>query len=131
MKPRAFKRIWGKPWDYSYLLILEYHKLKEMANHFEKHKYFEGWEEVVKEIRLCLKLIDIVLERDPKRYCINSGRVRTYVNVRNCDRFCSKWECSVIRKRPDNELFKDSLRTSKALYLYNKIRAYKMQRWWD
>ena len=24
-----------------------------------------------------------------------------------------------------------SLRQQKALYLYNKIRAYRMERWWD
>ena len=31
MKSRGFKRIWGKPWDYAYLLLLEQRKLKEMA----------------------------------------------------------------------------------------------------
>ena len=31
MKGREFKRVWGQPWDYSYLLSIEQRKLKEMA----------------------------------------------------------------------------------------------------
>ena len=64
MKGREFKRVWGKPWDYSYLLAIEQRKLKEMANYFKKSKLTVGCERQVRECELCVKLIDIILEKD-------------------------------------------------------------------
>ena len=62
MKSRGFKRIWGKPWDYAYLLLLEQRKLKEMAAYFQKSQLTVGWEFQVRDCELCVKLIDIILE---------------------------------------------------------------------
>lgn len=130
MKPRAFKRIWGHSWDWGYLIKLEYYKLKEMADGFERRKFVEGWEDIVKEIRLCLRLIKVISEED-RAYDINTGKLNKYVNVKNCSRFLNKWEISVLKKRPDNHILLDNLRIKKAFYLYNKIRTYKMMSWWD
>lgn len=132
MKGREFKRIWGKPWDYAYLLKLEQHKLREMSKHFNKHARFEDCERAVKEINLCIELIDIILECDSKCYCIKTHKVRTYVNVRNSKRFCSMLEWYLLTKNPkEEECFKDALRIKKALHLYNLIRNYHLLSWWD
>lgn len=131
MKGREFKRIWGKPWDYAYLLKLEQHKLREMSKHFNKHARFVGYEKAVKEINLCIELIDVVLECDSRCYCTKTHKVRTYVNTKNYKRFCNRWEGSVFIKHQNKECFKDALRINKALHLYNLIRSYHLMSWWD
>ena len=64
MKGREFKRVWGQPWDYSYLLSIEQRKLKEMAAYFKKSQLTVGWEFQVRDCELCVKLLDIILEKD-------------------------------------------------------------------
>lgn len=131
MKPKAFKRIWGKPWDFSYLLKLEYHKIKEMRDFIAKHGSHESHPLVVREMSICLNLIDIVLERDAHRYDVDTGKNRTYINTRNAHRFGNTWEKSMFTKPDCGPLMKDCLRISKAIHLYNKIRTYKIFAWWD
>ena len=141
MKPRAFKRIWGKPWDYGYLLKLEQYKIREMWKYFQKSQLTEGWELQVRDLKLCDKLISIVLEED-KYYrswldnCYGSRPHKqlpfpVYVNSKNYKRFMPLVE----KFGHDNVHLQASmninLRQTKALYLYNKIRAYRMECWWD
>ena len=64
MKGREFKRIWGKPWDFGFLLKLEQHKIREMIAYFKKHHHLSNWEFVVRDMQICDKLISIVLEED-------------------------------------------------------------------
>ena len=64
MKDRKFRRIWGEPWDWYYLLNLERCKIKEMMNYINKTRRFEGYQTVVRDMQICIKLIDIVLEED-------------------------------------------------------------------
>ena len=54
MKGREFKRIWGYPWDYAYLLQIEKRKLQEMINYISKTKRHLGWEFQVTHI--CISL---------------------------------------------------------------------------
>lgn len=131
MKPRAFKRIWGKPWDFTYLLLLEYAKIKEMRDFIKKHGSHEDHTQVVRDMSICLKLIDIILERDSLRYDVDTGKNRTYINTRNGLRFGNTWESYVFNNNPSGELLKDCLRISKAIHLYNKIRTYRILSWWD
>ena len=143
MKGREFKRIWGKPWDFGYLLKLEQYKIREMCKYFKKSQLTVGWELQVRDLTICDKLISIVLEED-KEYLswlranygsLNKDRdtnFSAYVNVRNYKRFLPLANLTEINQRPFLvEHFKISLRQQKALYLYNKIRAYRMERWWD
>lgn len=148
MKGREFKRIWGKPWDFGFLLKLEQHKIREMCKYFKKSQLVKGWELQVRDLTICDKLIDIILEEDkqyqswlhsnydldPNKRWTKKGVVKfsVYVNVRNYKRFLPQANIKEI----DNHLFlvenfKISLRQQKALYLYNKIRAYRMEHWWD
>lgn len=147
MKGREFKRIWGKPWDYGFLLKLEQYKIREMCKYFKKSQLVVGWELQVRDLTICDKLIDIILEEDKQyqswlhsNYNIsakdrwqNKGlKFPIYVNVRNYKRFLPQARYDATDMLPFLiENFKISLRQQKALYLYNKIRAYRMQHWWD
>lgn len=141
MKSRKLRRIWGKPWDFTYLLNLEQFKLKEMVAYFKKSQLTVGWEFQVRDINLCIKLIDIILEKD-KYYqswlhnCYGSTPNKqlpfpVYVNLKNYKRFMPL----VDDLKEDNIVLHTglciSLRQKKALYLYNKIRAYRCEHWWD
>ena len=147
MKSRNFKRLWGKPWDYGYLLKLEQYKIREMCRYFKKSQLVVGWELQVRDLTICDKLIDIILEEDKQyqswlhsNYNIsakdrwqNKGlKFPIYVNVRNYKRFLPQARYDATDMVPFLiENFKISLRQRKALYLYNKIRAYRMEHWWS
>lgn len=140
MKARAFKRIWGKPWDYGYLLKLEQHKIREMRDYIQKYHTHLRWENQVREMTICIKLIDIILEEDIyyKSWLHNCyGSIPhkdlpfpVYINVRNYKRFIPTLD---IQKYNESLLpnLHSNIRKEKAMYLYNKIRAYRMQSWWD
>lgn len=140
MKGREFKRIWGKPWDYGYLLKLEQYKIREMCDYIQKYHTHIGWEKQIREMTICIKLIDIILEEDIYykswlHNCFESIPHKdlpfpVYVNVRNYKRFIP---CLDINKYNKSLLphLHSNIRIEKALYLYNKIRAYRMQSWWD
>lgn len=141
MKSKAFKRIWGQPWDYGYLLKLEQYKIREMCKYFQKSQLTVGWELQVRDLKLCDKLIDIILEKDIYYQswldnCYGSIPHKqlpfpVYVNSRNYKRFMP----TVSNFKEDNihlqASMNISLRQKKALYLYNKIRAFRMEHWWD
>lgn len=147
MKGREFKRVWGYPWDYAYLLQIEQRKLKEMSAYFKKHQRTVGWELQVRDCDLCVKLIDIILERDKyyESYLeTNYGEAALiirkdnpnyqvpfpkYINTRNIHRFMPNVDLNENPKMFEH--LKASLRTVKAMHLYNKIRAYRMFHWWD
>ena len=144
MKIRKFRRIWGKPWDYCYLLEIEQRKLKEMAEYFKKSQLTVGWEIQVRDCELCVKLIDIILEKT-KAYRSwlhnNYGQVKQsikdmrpipfsiYVNTRNAKRFIHHFH--LTNNDLMNQHHKMELYRRKAMYLYHKIRLYKIETWWD
>lgn len=145
MKPRNFKRIWGKPWNWSYLLDLERHKIREMMNYINKTQRFVGWEIVVRDMRTSIKLIDIVLEEDaPYKSWIHQSygqpvkdfefleeaKFPKYINLRNRHRFLHKDFLNGNHPNIFNSLLAE-YRKIKALALYNKIRTYKLFSWWD
>lgn len=151
MKARNFKRIWGKPWDFGYLLKLEQYKIREMSKFISKHQRHIGWEICVRDLNLCDKLISIILEEDAVNkgflnkysdfeikttkndrgiYVIDTSNWTTptfdhYVNIKNAKRF----DVEIIPNLIEHQ--KVDLRITKALYLYNKIRSYKMFNWWS
>lgn len=152
MKSREFKRIWGKPWDYGFLLKLEQYKIREMIAYFKKHHHLSNWEFVVRDMQICDRLISIVLEEDKdyrgwldanygegkwcysKRNNFNYVRFHIKVNTKNSKRFfpLANFNDPIALQHPHLEdSAKISLRQQKALFLYNKIRAYRMQHWWD
>ena len=145
MKGRELKRIWGHSWDYGYLLVLEQRKLKEMATYFKKSKRLVGWEFQVRDCELCVKLLDIVMEKDPYykswlhqaygdlNFKDKQVKFPIHVNVKNADRFWKGFSEKLedFSQKQILEAMKSHLRSEKAFQLYHKIRMYRMRNWWD
>ena len=115
-----FPIIWNDyDWDHSYLLKIEQHKLKSMLKYFIKSNLVKDNDIIIRDIKLCISLIDIILERGD--WYINNG----YINLHNKLRFVKLDEdCFYFN-------FPSELRIQKALFLYNKIKTEKLQTWWD
>ncbi|MCW4118936.1 hypothetical protein ONT17_09280 [Prevotella copri] len=159
---RAYKSILqkDKDWDYGFLLNLEKKKLQRMYAYFSTSEIAYGDELVARDLRICIKLIDIIEENDaPYRYWLHESskdqkmltqkgddskyhiefeqlRADTdfpkYVNVKNSKRFLRK----ELNEKDFNSFGsyvseKASLRVLKALHLYNLIREYRMLDWWN
>lgn len=136
-------------WDYGFLLEIERKKLSEMYSYFKTCTSTNEMPIVERDLHICLKLLDIILEKDdlklkfsdiefkPKdketyemkeRLRILSYR-KLYINVRNAGRFC-KFEFP--NEDQDLEIiYREKLRKAKAWELYHKIRCYRMFSWWD
>ena len=112
-----------RDYDWEFMLDLEKFKLKRMSEYFSKSQIISDWERVVKEINLCIKLIDIITEKDLPGYLYDETKKLPYINTRNHKRF--------LKYIYDNDSYRDDLRQTKALYLYNLIRTYRMRSWWD
>lgn len=112
-----------KDYDFEFMLNLEQFKLKRMSEYFSKSKIDYNWEKIVKEINLCIRLIDIITERDLPGFLYNNTKKLPYINTRNHKRF-NKYIY-------DNDFYLDDLRQTKAFHLYNLIRTYRMRSWWD
>lgn len=112
-----------KDYDWEFMLDLERFKLKRMAQYFSKSQIVSDWEIIVKEINLCIKLIDIITERDTLGNFYDGTKKLPYVNTKNYKRF--------LKSFYNNDFYYSELRVTKALYLYNLIRTYKMRSWWD
>lgn len=150
---KAYEKILRKDfdWDFGPLLILEKKKLSRMHNHFLNSNTLlpRDNERIAQNISLCLRLIDIILMEDPvtnefyrrvqkcsdnKDYLL---RYPSYVNYRNENRFFEG------NKRPIKDFLEtpgrskepvyllEDLRRNKAMFLYNKVRAYNMFSWWE
>lgn len=145
MKGKELKRIWGQPWDYSYLLLIEQCKLKEMAAYFKKSQLTVSWEFQVRDCELCVKLIDIILEKDEAsdiwldenygEQAIKLGMkyekpFPKYINLKNSKRFLPQVNFDKINPNLLNSLM-ISVRIQKAFHLYHKIRLYRMMSWWN
>jgi hypothetical protein len=138
-KCREFKRWIGKDYDFGYLLKMEQHKFRRMAKYFNKSRLTVDWEDQVRTCNLCDKLISIILAEDPYYkswlHASYGGSKHeevpfpVHINTRNWFRF--------MEHKPESKESKiyvsrcTSYRIVKALYLYNKIRNYKMFSLWD
>lgn len=145
MKHRKIQRILrkNKDWDYLFLLKLEYYKLKQMYTYFSKN---EVRNIICRDIKLCIKLLEIYFDLDNN---INLEKAKT-VNIRNSNRFLEDYEVAWLNEeKPEyfnfktmsgNEynipidtvnLAKEALYKNKVWHLYNLIREYKTETWWD
>ena len=141
MKAREFKRVWGPNYDYYFLLKLEQRKLKEMIKDFTKWKHHVDWDLCIREMNLCIQLIDIILEQDQyyKSWLHNSfgkspfeaKEFPVHVNIKNSKRFFKNRNFNIPKNEALIKHWIPELRRKKALYLYNKIRTSRMLSWWD
>ena len=134
----------SEPWDHAYLLELERAKIKEMIAYQEKTRRFVGWEYVVRDMKICVSLLDIMLgdkriftfeQFDEKDIEKNGNyadtlfeRYRCFVkvNMKNYDRFCKSESFRNICEKMPHEFYE-----IKATQLYYKIRAEHTEEWWD
>lgn len=115
-----YKKIFTSHYDWYYLLALERYKINAMAKDFEKHHFYVGWENEVRDMKLCVKLLDIIMGEDS----ISKNWIKEicYINTKNYKRF--------ISYEPNRSYsHKLEFRRIKALHLYNKIRN-RVFRWW-
>ena len=136
----------GYPYDKQYLYELEREKIKEMIAYHERVKRYEGVEYDIRDMKICVKLIDIFLdELNLYHYdgCLKFCKIEgcddyemngedlkyscdVKVNLKNIDRFVdNKFTKKWCEKYP-HELY-----MKKAKHLYHKIRLEKDESWWD
>lgn len=134
------------PWDEGFLYDLEKAKIHEMRLYHEEHQRFVGVEYVIRDMKICENLIDILngkkdlfhydgdltfTSREDGNYEIGTTpdfkyHCDVYVNFRNIDRFVENDKIkNYYIERPD-ELYQ-----LKAKYLYHKIRYENDGTWWD
>lgn len=114
--------------DYEYLLDIERVALKYMAEYFKSSNIVTDNEFIVRDISLCLKLLDIATGRDfhsNNLFHENEGINAPYVNTRNKDRFIK-----YTTKGFGSPAIKFFIREVKAWNLYCRVRS-NMQGWWD
>lgn len=136
-----------RDFDYAYLLILERHKLLRMIDSFTNatHPYV-GIEHHIREMKLCVELISIILEEDKianiymqqfgkHKYTVTEDnqiilpsfdiKIPIHINKNNAYRFNKFW---IDKDMPITILME--LRRKKAMFLYNKIRNRMFAWWW-
>ena len=158
----AYKRLLAKDqdWSYSFLIALEKKKLQRMHDCIKSESCLEHKDFVVRDIAICIRLIDIFMEEDAvfKSWLHQSfsGEMKytkvednlyelddlddqsiidfpAYVNVRNERRFFRRTpikDALYACNRTSAILSITSLRQEKALHLYHLIREYKLFEWW-
>ena len=152
----AYKRLLANDhdWDYAYLIALEKKKLQRMRECIKEEHHLANNEFVVRDIGICIRLIDIFMENDAvystwldRSYSLEDGNYElvdddrkpladlpVYVNVRNERRYfrSTPIKDALSENRRDWPIhLKISLRKQKALHLYHLIREYKLFDWWD
>lgn len=159
----AYKRILAndQDWDYSSLIALEKKKLQRMHDCIKREGHLENNALVVREIAICIRLIDIFMQDDAafitwldRSY---SGKIKfrkldngnyvlddtikkplaeypVYVNTRNERRFFRSTPIKDAQSEGNVDAARmgiAELRRLKALHLYHLIREYKLLTWWD
>ena len=151
MAKRTLSKLIKNDFDYFYLLKLEQLKLRRMCRYFEKHGRTMSTPFNIRDIKICDKLISIILEEDNAHtnQVVAEKNIDklswvtdvVYVNTKNEYRF---FRCTPIKDNLNDEnpykgevaqnfcdkSLKMSLRQLKAMHLYNMIREYRMFHWW-
>ena len=146
----------GRPYDHEYLTQLEYAKIKEMVNYHERARFFVGVERIIRDMKICLSLLDIMMgkrntfhydgdilfvpvpEEERKEDWYEEGAMElkkspdfryhcdVYVNTKNVSRFVGNKKLEEYYVKYPHELYELKART-----LYHKIRAEREAEWWD
>lgn len=156
-KIKQYEKILRKDedFDFGYLLELERFKLKRMVKSFEEASVrHEGIEHTISELKMCVKLLDIIMEDDPASKMYNEAYMKVklfeskplgegryelvktdevapkfpvHVNTNNAARFDRYWNTHNDELK---ETLKIDIRQAKALRLYNKLRNRCFKWWW-
>lgn len=131
--------------DYDYydsLLTLEKYKLSKMADMYEIiagdiDEDFSKCQKIIQNLRLCVKLIDIVDGTDPTYKAAYNPETRTYekkelkyVNMHNAHRFIPlKLQKLYDKNKLMRNVIANEVRRMKAWNLYSQIRALNINIW--
>lgn len=131
--------------DYDYydsLLTLEKYKLSKMADMYEIiagdiDEDFSKCQKIIKNLRLCVKLIDIVNGRDNVYKVAYNHETHSYekkelkyVNMRNAHRFIPlKLQKLYDKNKLMRNVITNEVRRMKAWSLYSQIRALNIYMW--
>ena len=132
-------------YDHHYLYQVEKAKLEQMLDHHQNLDLGEGIEfgntqSNIRDLKICIKLLDlIILDDDVDLVPVKSKRYydivcNKTVNVQNAGRFHRPWKEYLNEEDIEpslKESIKGSLYREKCIRLYNLIRAYRAQNWWD
>ena len=116
----------ARPWDYGYWQDTLYHYLEYQAAYFEKSQHFVGWERVVKELRLCKSLLEIISEKREISDYSGIPKMNVYVNTRNASRFIPYKDADYTKAMWQEELY-----IRKASKLFYRILEERSRNWWD
>ena len=111
-----------QPWDYGFMLEMEYESLRRMKEYFgnDDNCHLINYPSVYKYINIAMKLLGFILEKEKPSVM--------HMNLRNILRFHPK-EDETFENAP--EFILDLLYKEKAWALYHKIRYETMRTWWD
>jgi hypothetical protein len=156
-KIKQYEKILRKDedFDFGYLLELERFKLKRMVKSFEEASVrHEGIEHTISELKMCVKLLDIIMEDDAASKMYNEAYMKVnlfeakplgegryelvktdeippkfpvHINTNNAARFDRYWNTHNDELK---ETLKIEIRRIKALRLYNKLRNRCFKWWW-
>ena len=133
-----------EPWDWGFMIALEKQMLKQMQEYHETAQIITDSPKIARQIKWALKLLDIadgtnsawhysgdlyIDVDDNGCICRNPDYktwIDTYVNTKNWKRFYP-----IKHPNFNNPHNQDYLRQQKAWYIYNKLRFYYLQTWWD
>ena len=133
---------WNDYDHYNSLLTLEKYKLSKIADGYKiftvnTDKDFSEYQKIIRDLRLCVKLIDIVNGTDNAYKAAYNHETHSYdkkevkyVNMRNAHRFISP----KLQKRYDTNKWlgiaiTNEVRRMKAWSLYSQIRTLNINRW--
>ena len=133
---------WNDYDHYDSLLTLEKYKLSKMADRYERlagnidKPFLECWT-IVRDLRLCVKLIDIVNGTDNAYKAAYNHETHSYdkkgvkyVNMRNAHRFIlPKLQKLYYTNKWLGIAITNEVRRMKAWSLYSQIRALNINRW--
>ena len=133
---------WNDYDHYDSLLTLEKYKLSKMADGYEiftgnTDKDFSKYQKIIRDLRLCVKLIDIVNGTDNAYKAAYNHETHSYdkkgvkyVNMRNAHRFISpKLQKLYDRNKWLGITITNEVRRMKAWSLYSQIRALNINKW--
>lgn len=117
---RSWRKLFRKDYDFdfAFMLYIEKRKLQNMMKYFIKSNYTENNDIIVRDLKLCIYLLNIILNDDYTHY----------INLKNGSRFFNKFKLEFINTYPE---YKYTLGCAKAWHLYHLIRYYRMKTWWD
>lgn len=122
----------GYPFDYCYLLDLEYVKLNEMYHYFSTSDIAEDNPKTAREIKLAMNLNRIICEEENSYDYIRNDAGFDYkclvkVNLKNINRFVKNSdEIKFISDKMPHLLY-----IIKAKNLHGELMKHKIYNWWD